>query len=77
MTAYHICKPVLRPFHMSTNSTPFVTKICPKFTSTMPCLGHAGSQGQGDNVINANVIWKCMSQGVCVPNTNTAPCTGK
>lgn len=33
-----------------------------------------GSLGQGHKVINAEVVWKCVSQEKCIPYMNNVPC---
>lgn len=32
------------------------------------------AQGQGDNVFNVDAIWKCLMQGLYIPNMSTVPC---
>lgn len=42
-----------------------------------PRRGHPGSQGQGQEVkvINDDVTWKCLTQGLCTPSS--VPCKDK
>lgn len=41
----------------------------------MPVVSHPRSQGESQKVVITDVIPECLTQRICMQNTNSIPCT--